>query len=90
MLNIKIMNLKVGDKIICRRCCIMDGTKNDQRTTIGKSYSIIRFERERLCIIDDIWEEHWFPLKKFDFWFYTLKTLRRDKLKKIDKKYVRN
>ena len=81
--NITFGYMKVGDKIICRFGC---GTN----TTSGKIYTIKTIDISGLVILDDHGDNCFFNLDYFDHWFYTLKTLRLDKLKKINKKYVRN
>ena len=44
-------DLKIGDNLICKEACITDDNKIT--TTVGKSYSIIRFEYNCIVIFND-------------------------------------
>jgi hypothetical protein len=78
--------LKVGDILTCHSKVIMEHN-GDIRTTVGKSYKIIEIlylEGEvKLVIKNDHNEDHRFTYKNYNKWFYNLKELRRNKLKKI-------
>jgi hypothetical protein len=88
--------LKVGDILICHSAVIMEGSDgSDIRVTAGKSYEIIKILDKmnglkcRLCIKNDLGGEHHFyidrPENNYNKWFYNLRELRRNKLKKIKK-----
>lgn len=87
--------LKIGDMLICHTAVVMEDNV-DVRTTVGKSYKIIKFLKEpnRLAIENDYNEEHYFTFNEelenhkvhnYTHWFYNLRELRRKKLKKIKK-----
>lgn len=72
--------MKVGDKLYCHKCCIMDF--NDERTTtIGVFYTIveINLDDKEFVIIDDNGDEHFFTMDDYDKWFYNIRELRRNK-----------
>ena len=76
--------LKVGDKLVCRHIYIPYVGCPNNYTTLGKTYTILRIvEMSGFVILDDNNDNCWFNLNYFDQWFYTVKELRRDKLKKI-------
>lgn len=76
--------LKVGDMLICHSAVIMDGScGKDIRTTVGRSYKIIRMVDNKLAIINDENSEHHFYIYNYNDWFYNLREERRNKLKKI-------
>ena len=64
-------------------------SSGDIKTTAGKMYEIIGFERNRLKILNDNNRDHFFNLDKNDVsyygkWFSTINIDRRDKLKKLN------
>ena len=81
-------DLKIGDNLICKEACITDDNKIT--TTVGKSYSIIRFEYNCILIFNDQNEEHFFSYDKndesyYELWFYSMtKIIRQRKLQKIN------
>lgn len=88
--------MKVGDKIVCIKECIMENDSTDKRTTIGKMYTIIdgqpkckgMKEGENWYIIDDIGHFHYFT----NSWNKYFSPARKEKLLKINelsKKMIR-
>ncbi len=81
--------LKVGDLLICHTKLVMNYSYgSDIRTTVGKSYRIIKIlyeysEEPKLVIINDNNGEHRISFNIYTNWFYNLKEERRKKLKKI-------
>ena len=76
--------LKVGDILVCHSVVVMnDSDGTDIRTTVGKSYKIIKIVGNKLAIINDDNGEHHFYFDNYNKWFYNLKEERRNKLKKI-------
>lgn len=75
--------MKTGDNIICHKECIMN-TFHNKTTTIGKIYKVIYVDVQfdELVIIDDENEEHYFGLN--DEYFYSLKDLRKNKIKQLN------
>lgn len=71
-------NLKTGDRVMCKKPCIMklDGSV---RTTVGKVYKIIRRQGGRPCIMDDFNHVHYFD----DGWNEFFINDREEKLKRI-------
>lgn len=76
--------LKVGDMLTCHSAVIMnDSDGTDIRTTVGRSYKIIKMIGDKLAIINDENGEHHFYIYNYNKWFYNLREERRNKLKKI-------
>jgi len=81
--------LKVGDILVCHSEVIMNGSDGtDIRTTVGKLYKIFcfrrMFEKDCFVITDDSASDHYFLINNYKERFYSLKELRRNKLKKIE------
>ena len=79
----KQTELKVGDILFCHSQVIMRDGACETKTTIGKSYKIIKMLETQFIIINDKNDEHHFFLHTYKKWFYTLKQYRKLKLKKI-------
>lgn len=81
--------MKYGDKIVCIKECRMFGDWKDQRTTIGKTYIILRGsrgyekdnEKDNRCIRDDKGHEHYFD----NVWNQYFRPDRKEKLLKINR-----
>jgi len=78
--------LKVGDILTCHSKVIMEHN-GGIKTTICKSYKIVKIlylkGEAKLVIKNDYNEDHRFTYKNYNKWFYNLKELRLNKLKKI-------
>lgn len=80
--------LKVGDILTCHTKVVMDDG-GSIKTTVGKSYKIIKLLRsqedgmDRVVIKNDDNEDHRFTFYNYNRWFYNLREERRLKLKKI-------
>jgi hypothetical protein len=73
--------LKVGDRLYCHSVCKLHSGTNS--TTVGNTYIILFIELDdSFMIIDDDGDEHFFG-NDYQKWFWDLRELRKNKLKKI-------
>jgi hypothetical protein len=78
--------LKVGDILICHTVVVVSRTYINSekiRTTVNKLYKIIEINNEGFSLINDLYDCHFFSFDRYNEWFYSLKDMRRNKLKKI-------
>jgi len=85
-LKLKKMKYKmeVGDKIYCVIPCVMTNgpDKGTYATTVGKCYTIIKKNHDKISIIDNRGQLHYFNV--YDNWFINLREHRNKKLKKLN------
>jgi len=81
------MEFKAGDILYCHTPCIMN-ISGEKSTTKGEKYEIDGIFDEQFTIMDDSNHQHFFDIEKYKEYFYlNIKEIRKDKLKKINKKY---
>lgn len=77
--------MNYGDKVVCIRECRMRGDWKDKRTTIGKTYTILKGlrgnDKDNRCITDDVGHQHYFD----NVWNQYFRPIRKEKLLKINK-----
>jgi len=77
--------MEVGDKLYCHKSCIMLHN-NHKTTTVGKYYTVINIilSDDRFIIIDDDNNEHFFFISSYSFHFWSIREMRKIKLKQIN------
>ena len=78
--------MKIGNKILCKKDCIVGGSGRTSITK-GKYYTVIILSDTYFVVKDNYNERHRFTFKNSDNWFATIKEMRKLKLEKIKKIY---
>ena len=73
--------MKVGDKLYCHSVCKLHSGENT--TTVGNTYIVLGILDDSFNIIDDDNDDHYFSNYDYQKWFWDLRELRKNKLKKI-------
>lgn len=78
--------IKIGDKVICIKSCIMDRNGNSV-TTVGKVYEIVEKFGILFDIINDEGHIHSFTFRNGGIYFSDIKYIRKKKIERINNSY---